>query len=48
MNSKKEGTISIIAAFIVLLSAMWDPRVSVVVSVAALAAIGVFQLVRKH
>jgi hypothetical protein len=47
MNTRTEGTIAIVAALIVLLSAMWDPRVSVAVSVVALAAIGVYKFVQK-
>jgi hypothetical protein len=47
MNAKTEGTIAIAAALLVLFSAMWDPRISVVVSVIALAALGVYRFVRK-
>ncbi|HTW91672.1 MAG TPA: hypothetical protein VMH22_08180 [bacterium] len=47
MNARVEGTIAIVAALLVLFSAMWDPRISVVVSVVALAALGVYRLVRK-
>jgi hypothetical protein len=47
MNTKTEGTLAIIAALIVLFSAMWDPRVSVAVSVVALAAYSVYKFVRK-
>ena len=36
MNSKTEGTLAILAALLVLFSAMWDPRVSVGVSILAL------------
>jgi hypothetical protein len=38
---------AIAAAFLVLFSAMWDARVSVGVSVAALVALGAHQLVQK-
>jgi len=48
MNTKTEGTIAIIAALIVLLSAMWDPRVSVVVSIAALVGFGIYKFVQKN
>jgi EamA domain-containing membrane protein RarD len=48
MNTKTEGTIAIIAALIVLFSAMWDARVSVVVSIVALAAFGVYKFVQKE
>jgi hypothetical protein len=48
MNSKTEGTIAILAALLVLFSAMWDPRVSVVVSIVALAALGIYKFVQKE
>lgn len=47
MNTKIEGTFAIIAAFIVLLSAMWTPLVSVVVSIVALLGFGIFKLIQK-
>ena len=47
MSARTEGTIAIIAALIVLLSAMWDPRISAVVSITALVAFGVYKFVRK-
>jgi hypothetical protein len=47
MNPKTEGTVAIIAALIVLFSAMWDARVSVAVSVLALSALGIYRLVQK-
>jgi len=47
MNTKTEGTLAIVAAFIVLFSAMWDPRISVVVSVVALAAFSVYRFTQK-
>jgi hypothetical protein len=47
MNTKTEGTLVILAALLVLFSAMWDPRISVAVSVAALAALGVYKFVYK-
>jgi EamA domain-containing membrane protein RarD len=47
MNSRNEGVIAIVVAFFVLLSAMWDARVSAVVAVVALVALGVYHLVRK-
>jgi hypothetical protein len=46
MNTKTEGTIAIVAALIVLLSAMWDARISVAISVLALVALGIFRLVQ--
>ena len=47
MNTKTEGTIEIIAALIVLFSAMWNPWVSVVVSLFALLSFGAYKLVQK-
>ena len=47
MKSKTEGTIEIIAAMLVLFSAMWDTRMSVVISVLALAAFGIYELIKK-
>lgn len=47
MNTKTESTIAIIAALLVLFSAMWDPRISVAVSVVALATLGIYRLAQK-
>ena len=47
MKSKTEGTIAIIAAMLVLFSAMWDARIAVVISVLALAALGIYELIKK-
>ena len=47
MNTKTEGTIAILAALLVLFSAMWDPRVSIAVSLAALVALGVYKFKQK-
>ena len=47
MNAKTEGMIAILAALLVLFSAMWDPRISVAISVIALVALGVYQFVQK-
>ena len=48
MNTKTEGSLAIIAAMIVLFSAMWDPRVSVAVAVVALVGIGIYRLIQKQ
>ena len=48
MNSKMEGTFAMVAALIVLFSAMWDPMVSVAVSIIALMGFGIFKLVQKN
>jgi hypothetical protein len=47
MNSKTEGTLAIVAALLVLFSAMWDARISAVVSVIALLTFGVFKFLNK-
>ena len=47
MNAKTEGTIAILAALLVLFSALWDPRVSVAVSILALAALGIYKFMYK-
>ena len=47
MNKKTEGTFAIIAALLVLFSAMWDARVSLAVSVVALLALGIYQFAKK-
>jgi hypothetical protein len=48
MNAKTEGTMAIIAALIVLFSAMWNPIVSVGVSVVALLAFAIYRFVRRE
>ncbi len=47
MNTKTEGTLAVIAALIVLFSAMWNPLVSAVVSVVTLIAFGIYKFVQK-
>jgi hypothetical protein len=47
MNEKTEGALGIIAALIVLLSAMWDPRISIAISVLALIAFGAYKLIPR-
>ena len=47
MNTKTEGTLAIVAAIIVLFSAMWDPRISVAISVVALVALGIYRFAQK-
>jgi hypothetical protein len=47
MNNQTEGLFAIIAAFIVLFSAMLDPKVSVILAVAGLALYGIYKLT-KH
>jgi len=45
MNARTEGAIAIVAAILVLFSAMWDPRISVGLSVVALVALGIYRFV---
>ena len=47
MNTKTEGVIEIVAAMVVLFSAMWDPRVSVAVAAVALVALGIYKFTQK-
>jgi hypothetical protein len=47
MNTKTEGTIAIVAAVIVLLSAMWDPHISIAISAVALVALGIYRFAQK-
>jgi len=48
MNAKTEGTITIVAALLVLFSAMWNPLISAVMSFIALATLGVYKFVQKN
>ena len=48
MTTRTEGTLAIIAALLVLLSAMWDPRVSVAVSILALLGLGIYKFVQRQ
>jgi len=48
MNTRIEGAIAIIAALFVLVSAMWDPRISIVVSTISLGSLGVYRLARRE
>lgn len=47
MTTKTEGTIAIIAALVVLFSAMWNPLASLMVSIIALLGFGIFNLMKK-
>jgi hypothetical protein len=46
MNTKTEGTLAVLAALLVLFSAMWDPRISVAISIVALVALGIYKFAR--
>jgi hypothetical protein len=48
MNTKTEGTLAILAALLVLFSAMWDARVSVGVSILALLGLGIYKFVQRQ
>jgi hypothetical protein len=48
MNTKTAGTLTILAALLVLFSAMWDPRVSVVVSIFALLGLGIYEFMQRR
>jgi len=47
MTSKHEAAFSIIAALLVLLSAMIEPSVSIIIATAALALMGGYQFTKK-
>lgn len=47
MNTKTEGKFAIIAALIVLFSAMWNPLISVTVSTIALLGFGIYKYLQK-
>jgi len=47
MNRKTESTVAIVAALLVLFSAMWDPRISAGLAVVALLGLGLYGLLRK-
>ena len=47
MNIKTtEGRLAVIAALLVLFSAMWDTRLAIVVSIVALVVLGVYQAMK--
>ena len=48
MDARIEGTIAIIAALFVLASAMWDPRISIVVSIISLGSLSIYRLARSE
>jgi len=47
LNARTEGTIAIAAAMLVLFSAMWAARVSIVISVIALGILGLYKFTKK-
>jgi hypothetical protein len=48
MNTKTEGALAIAAAILVMFSAMVDPRISIAISIIALAAFGIYKLVPQR
>ncbi len=44
MNNQTEGLFAIVAAFVVLFSAMLEPKVSVILAVACLVLYGIYKL----
>jgi hypothetical protein len=48
MNTKTEGTLAILAALFVLLSALWDPRFSAAISIVVLAGYGIHKFTQKN
>ncbi|HTP07556.1 MAG TPA: hypothetical protein VMP08_04855 [Anaerolineae bacterium] len=44
MNTQTEGVVALIAAFVVLFSAMLDPKVSIILAVVGLLLYGVYKL----
>ena len=46
-SSKQEGILSIIAAVIVMLSAMWNTILSIVISLAILMLFGIYSSMNK-
>ncbi|MBL8061839.1 MAG: hypothetical protein JNK32_02385 [Anaerolineales bacterium] len=47
MTTKTEGTFAIVAALVVLFSAMWNPLVSVAVSLVTLVAFSIYKFIQK-
>jgi hypothetical protein len=48
MNSRTEGTIAIVAALLVLFSALLDPRISAALAVVGLLGFGAYRLLQKQ
>jgi hypothetical protein len=46
-SSKQEGILSIIAAVIVIFSAMWNPVISIIISLAILMLFGIYRFMNK-
>jgi integral membrane sensor domain MASE1 len=48
MNQNLEETLAILAALLVVFSAMWEPLISAVVAAAGLLLLGVYELGKAH
>jgi hypothetical protein len=48
MNAKTEATLAVVAALLVLFSAMWDPRVSAGIAIVALVALAAYRLLHLN
>ena len=48
MSNNAGGILAIVAALVVMLSAMWEPMVSAIVAGAGLLLFGVYQLATSH
>lgn len=48
MNARTEGTLALVAALFVLLSAIWDARISALVAIVALVAFGIYKFSPKN
>jgi hypothetical protein len=46
-KNEREGTLAILAAMLVLFSAMWDPIISVVISLAAIILFIIYKFTTK-
>ena len=48
MKNKIVGILEIVAALAVLISSLWDPRVPMIIAVAALVIFGVVELLKNQ
>lgn len=48
MDNRTEGTLAVLAALLVLFSALLDPRISAGIALALLVGMAVFKLTRKQ
>ncbi len=48
MNEKTEGTLSVLAALLVLFSAMLDPRISAGLAIVFLLALAIYKFTRRQ